>query len=116
VLLALVVLAGGVTVALRRPAVVVAPARPVEVPAGPLSAEPTSAPPTGSALPARPTTAKIPAPAPTPTAAPSVRPAAHSRTRVERHPVKPAPADPASVDSVKRGVLPPASKEGYPDK
>jgi serine/threonine-protein kinase len=116
VLVALVVLAGGVTVALRRPAVVVAPARPVEVPAGPLSAEPTSAPPTGSALPARPTTAKIPAPAPTPTAAPSVRPAAHSRTRVERHPVKPAPADPASVDSVKRGVLPPASKEGYPDK
>ena len=107
VLVAVAVLAGGVTVALRRPAIVIAPAAPV--PARPASPEPTSGP-----LPARPTTAKVPAPTPTP--APSVRAAAHPRTRVERHVVKPAPADPASADSVKRGVLPPASKEGYPDK
>jgi tRNA A-37 threonylcarbamoyl transferase component Bud32 len=109
VLVALVVLAGGVTVALRRPAVVIAPALPV--PARPPSPEPTS-----GALPARPTTAKTPAPAPAPAPAPSVRPTAHPRPRVERHVVKPTPADPASADSVKRGVLPPASKEGYPDK
>ena len=109
VLVAVAVLAGGVTVALRRPAVVIAPAPPV--PARPASPEPTS-----GALPARPTTARIPAPAPTPAPAPSVRATAHPRPRVERRVVKPAPADPASADSVKRGVLPPASKEGYPDK
>jgi eukaryotic-like serine/threonine-protein kinase len=107
VLLALAVLAGGVTVALRRPAVPIAPTMPG--PTRPLAPAPAAI-----AAPAGPIAGKLPGPTPVP--APSNHPTTHPRPRLERHVVKPAPADPESADSVKRGVLPPASKEGYPDK
>jgi eukaryotic-like serine/threonine-protein kinase len=110
VLLAVAVLAGGVTVALRRPAVPIAPALP-----GP--SRPSPAAPASIAVPPRPAATKPPAAAPVPVPSiPTLHSAAHPRPRVERHVVKPAPADSQSADSVKRGVLPPASKEGYPDK
>jgi eukaryotic-like serine/threonine-protein kinase len=106
VLLGLVVLAGGVSVALRRPAVAVSPVA-TPRPVAPLT---TAGPPAAPAPPAASPAPPVAAPAP---------PARKAHVRVERHPNKPAAAAPANAetnDAVKRGVLPPASREGYPDK
>ena len=104
VLLALVVLAAGVTAALRRPAVAVAPGlRPAPV---------TVAPATGPEPTLAPSARSVPAGPPAP-------PSHKVRSRPERHPAKASVASPSNAEtseSVKRGVLPPASKEGYPDK
>ena len=104
VLLALVVLAAGVTAALRRPAVAVAPGlRPAPV---------TVAPATGPEPTLAPSARSVPVGPPAP-------PSHKVRSRPERHPAKASVASPSNAEtseSVKRGVLPPASKEGYPDK
>jgi hypothetical protein len=66
-----------------------------------------------------PVTVSPPAATPAPSAVPSAPPARKAHLRVERHPSKPAATAPANAetnDAVKRGVLPPASREGYPDK
>jgi hypothetical protein len=105
VVLGLVVLAGGVSVAVRRPAVAVPP-----VAAPPASAPPPMVPPPAALAPP-------PSPA-APPIAPTPPPSRKAHVRAERHPVKPAatPANAETSDAVKRGVLPPASREGYPDK
>ncbi len=109
VLMALAVLAVGVTAALRRPGVAIAPG---PTP-GPVPVTPT------------PRTATATAPADPPGAAParavaSPAPPSHKvRLRPEHHPARASVASPSNAEtseSVKRGVLPPASKEGYPDK
>ena len=105
VLLAMAVLAVGVTAALRRPGVAIAP--------GP-TPPPVSAAPSPRAVPA-----DSPGGAPVRAVASPAPPAHKVRLRPERHPAKPSVASPSSAEtseSVKRGVLPPASKEGYPDK
>jgi serine/threonine-protein kinase len=104
VLLGVVVLAGGVSVALRRPAVAISP----------VATPPSVAPPPVAPLP----TAAAPSPL-APAVAPPSPPARKNHLRAERHPAKPAALSPANAetnDAVKRGVLPPASREGYPDK
>jgi len=105
VLVAVAVLAAGVTAALRRPGVAMAPGpvpAPVELAPSPRTA-PADSP---GAAPVR----AVAAPAPT----------SHKvRLRPERHPAKASVMSPSNAEtseSVKRGVLPPASKEGYPDK
>jgi hypothetical protein len=104
VLLGVVVLAGGVSVALRRPAVAISPvATPPSVAPPPVAPPPTAAAPSPLA----------------PAVAPPSPPARKNHLRAERHPAKPAALSPANAetnDAVKRGVLPPASREGYPDK
>jgi hypothetical protein len=107
VLLALAVLAAGVTAALRRPAVAIAPGpRPAPVTVAPAPSAAPSATPSARSVPAGPVGSPVPQ--------------SHKvRSRPERHPAKPsvtAPSNPETSESVKRGVLPPASKEGYPDK
>jgi hypothetical protein len=104
VVLGLVVLAGGVSVALRRPAVT---ASPVEAP--PSTTPPPVAPPAALAPP-------VPPPAP-PVAPPA--PARKAHVRVERHAATKPPVAPANAetsDAVKRGVLPSGSREAYPEK
>jgi hypothetical protein len=108
VLLGVAVLVGGVSLALRRPPAAVRPAP------SPPAAPPPSAP-------APPATAGVPGPVAPPTnvAAPPAVPAHKVRLRAERHPARPsvtAPANAETSDAVKRGVLPPASREGYPEK
>ena len=102
VLVAIVVLAAGVSTALRRPAVSQSPSPvPTPVTAAPL------APPAAAAAP----------PAQVPLAPPP--PARKIHARVERHPAKPSVATPANAEtneSVKRGVLPSGSREAYPEK
>jgi eukaryotic-like serine/threonine-protein kinase len=109
VLVGLVVLAGGVSMALRRPAVPPVAARPPASP--PMAAPRVAAPPAAAPPPA------VPAPAPArPVAA---APARKVHVRAERHAAKPTTASSANAetsDAVKRGVLPPASREGYPEK
>src|SRR6185312_10854536 len=98
----LVVLAGGVTMALRRPAVVAPDAVAPPAAAPPAAVAPPPAAPV--AAPARPV---------------AVAPAHKLHVRAERHASKPAAATPANAetsDAVKRGVLPPASRECYPEK
>jgi len=105
VLLAMAVLAVGVTAALRRPGVAMAP--------GP------TPPPVSPAPSPRTVPADSPGAAPVRAAAVPLPPAHKVRPRPERHPAKPSVASPSNAEtseSVKRGVLPPASKEGYPDK
>jgi serine/threonine-protein kinase len=105
VLMAMGVLAVGVTAALRRPGVAIAPGPPPP----PVSAAPS------------PRTAPTDSPGAAPVqAVASPAPPSHKvRLRPERHPAKPPIASPSNAEtseSVKRGVLAPASKEGYPDK
>jgi eukaryotic-like serine/threonine-protein kinase len=99
VILGLVALAGGVSIALRRPAVAVVPvaSRPSVTPPPPVAPPPTAL---------------------APPAPPAPPPARKAHVRAERHVTKPAvaPANAETNDAVKRGVLPPASREGYPDK
>jgi serine/threonine-protein kinase len=108
VLVAALVLTAGVTAALRRPVVASAPvARPALAPAAPSAPEP--------AAPSAATAAASATPA---ASAPAPR---KLRVRAEHHAVKASasvkvPANTETSDSVKRGVLPPASREGYPDK
>jgi serine/threonine-protein kinase len=99
----LVVLAAGVSVALRRPAVAVAPVAP----------PPSFAPPPVVAPAALTPAAPVPA---MPVVPPP--PARKVHLRVERHPAKPAvaPANAETSDAVKRGVLPSGSREAYPEK
>ena len=104
VLLAMAVLVAGVTAALRRPGVAFAPASPP----APVEVAPSPTPPPSSSSGAAPARAvALPAPP------------RKVRLRPERHPSKasiPSPSNAETSESVKRGVLPPASKEGYPDK
>ena len=104
VLLGVVVLVGGVSLALRRPPVAV---RPAPAPLAP----PTPVPSTAAApAPVAPSTAA---------AAPPAAPARKVRVRAERHPARPAvtaPANAETSDAVKRGVLPSGSREAYPEK
>ncbi len=103
VLAATVVLAIGVSAALRRPAVAVGPApvAPVTVPPAAVApASPVSSPPGSAAASPAPPTRKL-------------------RLRADRHPSRPpaaAPANAETSDSVKRGVLPSGSREAYPEK
>jgi hypothetical protein len=100
VLVGVAVLAGGVAVAVRRPAVAVQPAKPPAV------------------APLAPAAGHVAVPA-APPAAPVSPPTRKVHLRAERHGTKApvaAPVNPETSDAVKRGVLPPASKEGYPDK
>jgi serine/threonine-protein kinase len=102
VLVAIVVLAAGVSAALRRPAVALAPSpHPTRVTAAPL-------------------TPVIPAAAPPPQVPVAPPPPARKiHLRAERHPAKPpvaAPANAETNESVKRGVLPSGSREAYPEK
>ena len=102
----LCVLAGGVTMALRRPAAVAPVAAPQAV------APPAAAPPAAVAPPPAPPVAAPPRPV-------AVAPAHKLHVRAERHASKRTAATPANAetsDAVKRGVLPPASREGYPEK
>jgi eukaryotic-like serine/threonine-protein kinase len=115
VLLALAVLAAGVTAALRRPGVEFAPGPPpAAVTAAPVPPPgPSSAP--SSALSSALSSRSVPA-GPAASAAPQLH---KVRLRPERHPAKTSVTSPSNAEtneSVKRGVLPPASKEGYPDK
>jgi len=107
VLLAMAVLAAGVTAALRRPGVAIAPG-PTPAPA-PVVAAPSSGP-SGA-----PSSRSVPA---GPVALPA--PQLHKvRPHPERHPAKPpvaAPSDRETSESVKRGVLPSGSREAYPEK
>ena len=101
VLVAIVVLAAGVSAALRRPAVALPP-NPVPTPV--------------TAAPSAPTVPAVAAPPQVPPAPP---PAAHRiHLRAERHSAKPAatPANAETNESVKRGVLPSGSREAYPEK
>jgi tRNA A-37 threonylcarbamoyl transferase component Bud32 len=105
VLVAVGVLAVGVTAALRRPGVAMAP--------GPT-------PPPVSIVPS-PRTPPVDSPgaAPVRAVAPPAPPSHKVRLRPERHSAKALIASPSNAEtseSVKRGVLAPASKEGYPDK
>ena len=105
---AVAVLAAGVSIALRRPAVpvaAVARAAPARLPAPPLA----PAPPAPAA-----STPGTPGPAALLVAPPPPRKA---RPHLERRSAKPAPAaNPETADSVKRGVLPSGSREAYPEK
>jgi len=116
VALAAVVLAGGAVVALRS-----SPPSPV---AGtpPVTASPAIAPPSPPLQPPSPPVVAPPEPAVAPS--PSDRAGAErvgavrrAKPRAEKPAIKPAGKDGApSSDSVKRGVLPSGSREGYPDK
>jgi eukaryotic-like serine/threonine-protein kinase len=108
VLTAGVLLAGGVSLALRRPPVAVHPPAPAKAD---LNLAPPP-PPTAVAGPPR----AAPAPA-VAVPAPEPHPAHHGHGRLERRPAKPPPpANAESADSVRRGVLPSGSREAYPDK
>jgi tRNA A-37 threonylcarbamoyl transferase component Bud32 len=104
VLVATAVLTVGVSSALRRPPVEVGPTPPARVMVAPPTVPPAPL---------------APAP-PGPGAASTAPPARKVRLHADRHPSPARPAGSAASveigDSVKRGVLPPASKEGYPDK
>jgi eukaryotic-like serine/threonine-protein kinase len=102
VLLGVVVLVGGVSVALRRPAVALSPV-----------ATPSPAPAPAPIVP-RPAAPSLTLPV-----TPPASPARKVHLRVERHPTKPAAVAPANAetsDAVKRGVLPAGSREAYPEK
>jgi serine/threonine-protein kinase len=108
VLLGAAVLAGGVSVALRRPPAAIRPA-----PSPPVGNPPAMAP-----APVAPPTTAAPAPAPQPVTPPAA-PARKIRVRAEHHVAKPAvtaPANAETSDAVKRGVLPSGSREAYPEK
>ena len=105
VLMAVAVLAAGVTAALKRPGVASV--------SGPMPAPVRVAPSPRTAP------ADSPGAAPVRAVASPAAPSRKVRLRPERHPAKPsvaAPTNAETTESVKRGVLPPASKEGYPDK
>jgi len=107
VLLAMAVLAAGVTAALRRPGVELAP--------GPPPAPVTAAPVPSSGPSSAPSSRSVPA---GPVASPT--PQLHKvRPRPERHPAKApvtSPSNAETSESVKRGVLPSGSREAYPEK
>ena len=107
---AALLLAGGVALALSHPA-----ARQADASA---AAAPAAAPPPAPAVaPAEPPLAPPPS-AVVPSAA-AERPASARRARHADRPAKAAgktPADDQASDSVKRGVLPSGSREGYPEK
>ncbi len=108
-LAAAVVLAGGVALALGRPAGAPGPVAPPPVTATPAPAVVAPLPP--ATVPAAVTPPVEPA---APAATQTVR---RARVRASERPVaRPEPVNPAAADSVKRGVLPSGSKEAYPDK
>jgi serine/threonine-protein kinase len=114
-----VVLAGGVALALTHqgPASGDAAAAPVTGAASPPTIAPSpAAPPTAPALPATGPSA-VAAPGSSAPAASPPAPSRRVRARVEHAPkLAPKPANSDTSESVKRGVLPSGSREGYPDK